>query len=133
MTNIAIDEFITRTPAYITSDLANTRIHVEYRDADNYKIHAEIFVTGRLTGEQADAMRRNLVDSMFFVPTAIGLPHLLERAGQDESEADHPYHTIGELEPADSPRADDLIPHGALSTADGFAAAFSKADWLSAV
>ncbi|MCK5746905.1 hypothetical protein [Oricola sp.] len=52
-----------------------TRIDYLYRDASNYKFHGDFVVEGTIA--KAD-LKPYLFDDEWFVPMAVGLPHLLD-------------------------------------------------------
>ncbi|QKV17137.1 hypothetical protein [Oricola thermophila] len=52
-----------------------TRVEYLYRDASNYKRWGEFIVEGKLRKED---LKPFLFDGEWFVPTEVGLPHLLD-------------------------------------------------------
>lgn len=74
-----------------------TIIPYMYRDADNYKQHGEIVLSGSITDEQKEQIRASLggFGGDQFIPDQVGQPGLQEMFddGWDEG-ADHPWHEI---------------------------------------
>jgi len=76
-----------------------TGIHYMYRDASNYKQGRTVWLTGLITDEQKEALKRSLNDSGYFIPEQIGLPHLgkdSEAVGWERfpTEDDHCWHEL---------------------------------------
>ena len=73
----------------------NTRIEYFYRDASNYKFHGDFVVGGTLSKGDLSPY---LFDAEWFVPTEVGLPHLLDLPMNED---DHWLHEFAELVPTD--------------------------------
>jgi hypothetical protein len=99
---------------------SNTRVEYLYRDASNYKFRGEFVVAGTLTREDVEP---HLFDRGWFVPTQIGLPHLL---AMPVNEDDHMLHEFEDFVPTSHDEticsAAELV--GRLSTA-------SRSGWFS--
>lgn len=71
----------------------NTKINIEYRDADNYKSGVDLILAGEFTREQWASLSSVFHEGEFFVPAQIGLPNpaLLFQDQPDfpNEEADH--------------------------------------------
>ena len=72
-----------------------------YRDAGNYKTHAQVLLRGRALDEDHAAIRRALDDGCF-VPARVGLPSLHEQHWRDcgrefDEQLDHPLHEFTAL------------------------------------
>lgn len=103
--------------------MRNTCIHYQYRDAANYKQAGSIILSGLINQGEISELYRSLDSEGFFVPTLVGLPHLLNRAS--DAEIDHPFHTIEDIAPTDQPPTDPR-------SISRFLADFQKADWAQA-
>lgn len=85
----------------------NTRLTYMYRDADNYKVGAEVVFEGRYRLAEDLAPMLLALDSSVgtpsFVPGQVGLKDLQDRFQGCESrwdpERDHPWHEVTGLEP----------------------------------
>ncbi len=65
-----------------------TEVNYMYRDASNYKFHGEFVVEGELSN--ADLVPF-LFEGEWFVPTEVGLPHLLDLPMNED---DHWLHEL---------------------------------------
>ena len=52
---------------------ANTLVPYMYRDAHNYKAHAEVVFDGTITDEERTALEAGLQDGEYFVPGSVDL------------------------------------------------------------
>jgi hypothetical protein len=89
----------------------NTRIDLEYRDADNFRKGEVVVVSGAITGPMIEAIRSNLEDDMFIIANQVGLPTPAEKLHSDHGgpkAADHVY-TIMEGWDDDELRPEDLL------------------------
>lgn len=70
-------------------------VPVMYRDADNYKEHATLFLKGTVTDALKNRLRRTLEDQQYYLPTQVGQQHLGSTLSRwpDES-SDHPWHEL---------------------------------------
>lgn len=89
-----------------------------YRDAGNYKTHAQV-LRGRALDEDHAAIRRALDDGCF-VPARVGLPALHEQHWRDcgsefDDELDHPLHEFTALRPARADDVETLTPNGTVA------------------
>lgn len=76
----------------------NTRIDYMYRDADNYKQHEWLIVSGAPTQELTDRLEETLDDGEYFLPGRVGLTPLqsmmIDAPNFGESGADHVWHEL---------------------------------------
>lgn len=77
-----------------------TKIDYLYRDASNYKFHGSFIVRGLMSRKQLEPF---LFDGEFFIPTMIGLPHLLNMASNDD---DHDFHELSDFTEIETGTAD---------------------------
>ncbi len=75
--------------------LPKTRVEYLYRDASNYKFYGDFIVEGKLIEAN---LKNFLFDREWFVPTAVGLPHLLDLPINED---DHWLHEFIEFVPTD--------------------------------
>jgi len=80
------------------SDLPNTKIVYEYRDASNYKTNDEVVLAGKIDHELLSKMLAKLQGGMFFIPGQVGLPDIQNKMG-DWNEDDHPFHSFLIIQP----------------------------------
>lgn len=65
----------------------NTKISYLYRDADNYKVHNECIVRGKISEKQIKKILDCCDMGEYFIPSQVGMP---ERKFDDyDAEADH--------------------------------------------
>jgi hypothetical protein len=83
--------------------MGNTRINYMYRDAGNNKYRSSFVVRGEISIEELKPfLYRDHVtfeDQYVFVPSAVGLAHLL--TDKWDSELDHDFHEVEEFETVD--------------------------------
>lgn len=72
-----------------------TRVEYLYRDASNYKFYGDFTVDGELGKADLEPF---LFDGEWFVPMAVGLPHLLNLPINED---DHLFHEITGFAPTD--------------------------------
>ena len=73
--------------------IRQTRLHYTYHDAGGWKFSGVAVVDGDLSIEE---LRPYLFDKEFFVPSMVGLKHLLDKPMNDE---DHFLHSFSGFEP----------------------------------
>ena len=78
------------------AETINTKMSYMYRDACNYKSHAEVILNGRMSDAQAAEILGTLDDGEYFIPEAVGLD--APRESVYDFDVDHPYW---ELKPYD--------------------------------
>lgn len=69
----------------------NTKIHYQYRDADNYKQLNECVINGVLSLKQQAVILSCLTDGEYFIPSKVGLP---EKRFETWTDADHVWFEI---------------------------------------
>lgn len=106
--------------------LANTALSYLYRDASNYKQHADVIFSGALTLDEAHQLLNAMDEEDSFVPSAVGLNDLQDMMCSDwDPEEDHPLHEIDGLALTDKQATE-------TQTAQAFLNAFLNADWNAA-
>lgn len=70
-----------------------TRVEYLYRDASNYKFYGDFVVSGCLLKAELEPF---LFDAEWFVPSEVGLPHLLDLPMNED---DHWLHEFVEFVP----------------------------------
>ena len=94
---------------------AGAAVVYQYRDASNYREGESVTVRGEITEEMAqviaDALDRAQTGEPHFLPEEVGLERLQERIG-DYGSADHEWHELVEIVPADE------IPDDAIDAAE---------------
>lgn len=65
----------------------NTKISYLYRDADNYKVHNECIIEGKLTEQQIEKIMGCCDEGEYFIPHQVGLPE--RKFDEYDTEADH--------------------------------------------
>lgn len=70
-----------------------TEVSYMYRDASNYKFHGSFIVDGELSNADLEPY---LFDGESFVPTEVGLPHLLDVSMNED---DHWLHEFSRFSP----------------------------------
>lgn len=83
----------------------STCIRYLYRDASIYKMPNEVIVPGRYTDEQIKMIIDCLDDRMYFIPDKVGFP---EKKFDTETEDDHPWFELDELDFEDSAEAPQI-------------------------
>ena len=78
----------------------STCIGYLYRDGSNYKVPNKVIVPGRYTDEQIKTIINCLDDGMYFIPDKVGFP---EKKFDTETEDDHPWFELDELDFEESP------------------------------
>ncbi len=82
-----VSEFYERHPEQRPKN--NTKIVIQYRDADNYKSWTEVVVRGKVTDEQKEIIRNSLETDGTFIPEQIGIE--AKRWKKEPTSADHCY------------------------------------------
>ena len=101
----------------------NTKFSYFYRDADNYKQHEVIVLSGAMTLEQAATITSKLDEDDGFVPSAVGLQDLQEHMVNGwDPQVDHPYHEIDEISLTDLKSTTEM-------TVAELVERFASADW----
>ena len=80
----------------------NTKIHLMYRDADNYKAMCSVVLPGAITQEQHQKVSQHLSDGIFVIAEEVGLPDPAEKFAQRydyPTESDHVWTTMCDWEP----------------------------------
>lgn len=74
--------------------MLNTRIAYMYRDGSNYKTNAEAIFEGEITAEEKKALLKNLDDTLYFIPSDVGLRDLQADFNAKLYDDDHPWHEL---------------------------------------
>ena len=71
----------------------NTKIFYLYRDADNYKVHNEVIVKGKLDHNDIVYICSTLSEGEYFIPSQVGLP---EKRFEEWTDSDHCWFELDE-------------------------------------
>jgi hypothetical protein len=114
--------------------MVNTRMHYQYRDADNYKAGGYITVAGEITRAEIERILACLDEGEWFIPSQIGLMDLQGQLQQWDTElsldengrnpSDHAWHelTADDFELVESEAEEDW-------TVEQLVEAFEQAEW----
>lgn len=112
----------------------NTKISLMYRDADNYKAHKEVIVSGAITAEQIQQIRSGLEDGQFIIADQVGLPtpsfDFMKYDSWPNDDSDHVWTTLpdfeGDVSPAELHTTDEETEE---ITIEQLAEAIANAKW----
>ncbi|MEP3670907.1 MAG: hypothetical protein ABJN42_29780 [Roseibium sp.] len=111
-----------------------TRISYQYRDADNFKTGATLFLQGLISDETKERMRahcNNDDGQEHFIPGQVGLQDLQDSfvtPSKWMEDRDHPWHELEMIEDVHV----DTLPKGTATlevTAEEFAQSFLATSW----
>jgi hypothetical protein len=77
----------------------NTTIAYMYRDASNYKRHAEVVLAGELSEGGRQMIQAGLREGAMFIPSQVGLEDLQRSFGGGLYEDDHVWHEVLSIQP----------------------------------
>ncbi|MDO9179130.1 MAG: hypothetical protein Q7U16_12565 [Agitococcus sp.] len=103
-------------------DLCYTPLSYNYRDADNYKATSLLFLDGRVTEAQKQALKQTMDQEEFFIPPQVGLTALQDTMTGFPTDSDHVWHTVSFDEPIQT------LPEGetVLCSVEDFLERFTK-------